>query len=127
VKPVRILAIGVALLIAGQLLDVWWHATHPGFESAADQLRAHAVLWLGTLTVVWAATLALVRGVRNRGFVLVFIAAVSYGAVHVWHFFEHANGRDPDLPHLLLLVTNVTIFAGAGWVAVVARRRRAAA
>jgi hypothetical protein len=126
-KAARFLALGVGLLVVGRLIDLAWHATHPEFETGADQVRAHAVVWLGALITLWAATFAVLRRVRQLGYPVVLIGAIGYAAVAVWHFIEHANGRDPDLPHLLLLVTNVTIFAGAAWVAVAAWRRADAA
>jgi hypothetical protein len=121
----RLLLAGVGVLIVGRLIDLAWHAANPEFETAADQVRAHAVVWLGDVIVLWAAVFALVRGVRDRGYTIVLVAAVGYAAVAVWHFIEHANLRDPDLPHLLLLITNVLIFAGAAWVLFGVWRRRA--
>jgi hypothetical protein len=114
--PRRLLAAGVALFVLGRLIDLWWHATHPEFETASDQLRAHAVVWAGAIVMLWAAALALTRGSREGGFVAVAVGGLGYAAVAVWHFIEHANGRDPDLPHLLLLITNLVMFAGAAWV-----------
>jgi drug/metabolite transporter (DMT)-like permease len=119
-----LLVVGVAVFVAGRLIDLAWHATHPEFETAADQVRAHAVVWLGALLVLAAALVVVVRGVPERGYVLVLIGAAGYAAVAVWHLIEHAQGRDPDLPHILLLVTNIAIFAGAAWVGLTAWRRR---
>lgn len=114
--PRQLLAAGVALFVLGRLIDLWWHATHPEFETASDQVRAHAVVWAGAVVMLWAAALALIRGSREGGFVAVAVGGLGYAAVAVWHFIEHANGRDPDLPHLLLLITNLVMFAGAAWV-----------
>ena len=58
----RWVAIGVALLLAGRLIDLAWHVTHPEFETASDQLRAHAVVWLGVLLLLLIA----VRGVPDH-------------------------------------------------------------
>jgi hypothetical protein len=82
------------------------------------------VVWIGDLIVLGAAAFALVRGIRHPGYTVVLVGALGYAAVAVWHFIEHANLRDPDLPHVLLLITNVLILAGAAWVAVYARRRQ---
>jgi hypothetical protein len=120
----KLLLVGVGVLVAGRLIDLAWHAANPEFETAADQVRAHAVVWLGNLIILWAAVFALVRGVRARGYTVVLAGALGYAAVAVWHFIEHANLRDPDLPHVLLLITNVLILAGAAWVALEAWRRR---
>jgi hypothetical protein len=118
-----LLTLGVGLFIAGRLVDLAWHATHTEFETAADQVRAHAVVWLATIVILWAATVALVRRVR-LDYTVVLTGAVGYAVVAVWHFIEHAGGRDPELPHILLLITNVVIFAGAAWVGFAAWRRR---
>ncbi|MDP8956442.1 MAG: hypothetical protein M3N24_05730 [Actinomycetota bacterium] len=120
----RLLGIGVAVFIAGRLVDLAWHATHPDFETAADQVRAHAVVWLGALVVLSAGVVAVVRGVRRPDYIVVLVGAVGYAAVAVWHFMEHAQGRDPDLPHVLLLITNIVILGGAAWVGFTAWRRR---
>jgi hypothetical protein len=113
----RFLWAGVLVLILGRLIDLAWHAAHPEFETATDQVRAHAVVWLGALIVLWAALFAVARAVPGPGYRVTLVGALGYAAVAVWHFIEHANGRDPDLPHLLLLISNVTILAGAVWVA----------
>jgi hypothetical protein len=63
--PRQLLAAGVALFVLGRLIDLWGHATHPEFETASDQLRAHAVVWAGALVMLWAAALALTRGSRE--------------------------------------------------------------
>jgi hypothetical protein len=118
-----LLTLGVGLFIAGRLVDLAWHATHTEFETAADQVRAHAVVWLATIVILWAATVALVRRVRPD-YIVVLTGAVSYAVVAVWHFIEHVGRRDPELPHILLLITNVVIFAGAAWVGFAAWRRR---
>lgn len=44
--------------VAGRLLDLEWHRTHPAFETAQDQLTAHWLVWLGTLLVVATAVAA---------------------------------------------------------------------
>jgi hypothetical protein len=48
---------GIALQAAGQVVDLRWHATHPGFERAADQLRAHWLIWLGVLVAIGKAAI----------------------------------------------------------------------
>jgi hypothetical protein len=91
----RLLWWGVGLFVLGRIVDLIWHATHPEFETAADQLRAHSVVWLGALLMIVAAATAFVSGRGRSG-------------------YEHSQHRDPDLPHLLLLITNVAMFLGAG-------------
>ncbi|HEX2032516.1 MAG TPA: hypothetical protein VHL78_14150 [Actinomycetota bacterium] len=123
----RMLWLGVALFVAGRIVDLVWHATHPEFETAADQIRAHAVVWLGVLAMVGASATAVQRGIRSGGHRLVVAAGGLYVAVAVWHFWEHTQLRDPDLPHLLLTVASVLLIGGAAWVAVVRLRRRGGA
>jgi hypothetical protein len=119
----RVLWIGVAVFVAGRLIDLWWHATHPEFETAADQVRAHFVVWTGTILMLVGAAWAVAFGAASRGYLVVLAGGVGYAAVAVWHFWEHSQGRDPDLPHLLLLITNVVMFLGAAWVWLEARKR----
>jgi hypothetical protein len=123
----RLLWWGVGVFVVGRIVDLIWHATHPEFETAADQLQAHSVVWPGALLMIVAAARASASEHRNGGYLLVLSAGLAYGAVAVWHFYEHSQGRDPDLPHLLLLVTNIAMFLGAGWVWLTARRARRAA
>jgi hypothetical protein len=115
----------MGLFVVGRIVDLIWHATHPEFETAGDQLRAHSVVWLGALLMIVAAARTFVSGRGNGGHLLVLSAGVTYGAVAVWHFYEHSQHRDPDLPHLLLLITNVAMFLGASWVWLIARGQRA--
>jgi hypothetical protein len=118
----RLLWWGVGVFAVGRIVDLIWHATHPEFETAADQLQAHSVVWLGALLMIVAAARAFASGNRNGGYLLVLLAGLAYGAVAVWHFYEHSQHRDPDLLHLLLFVTNIAMFLGAGWVWLAARR-----
>jgi hypothetical protein len=114
--PGRLLALGFAVFVAGRVVDLIWHATHEEFETASDQLQAHAVVWAGTLILIAASAAAVFGGTRNRGYGVVLAGAISYAAVAVWHFWEHLQLRDPDLPHLLLLIANIVIVGGVVWV-----------
>jgi cytochrome bd-type quinol oxidase subunit 2 len=114
--PGRLLLAGLVVFVAGRLVDAAWHATHDEFETAADQLQAHAVVWLGTLLLMAAAAIAISRRTTNRGYAVVLAGTLGYAVVAAWHFWEHSQHRDPDLPHVLLLVTNLIIFLGIGWV-----------
>jgi hypothetical protein len=53
---------GVAVLAAGRIIDLVWHSDHPEFETAADQVQAHAVAWAGVLLM----TVSAVRAVASR-------------------------------------------------------------
>jgi hypothetical protein len=126
-RPIAVLAAGAALFALGIVIDLAWHATHEEFETAADQALAHAVLWLGVLVLLTAAVMALSAGTRNRGWVVVLAGATLDAGVHVWHFWEHLRHRDPNLPHVLLVLADVVIVAGVIWVALARRRGPAAA
>jgi hypothetical protein len=117
----KIFWLGVVVYIAGRIVDLIWHATHPGFETALDQVQAHAVVWVGGALLLGSAGWAVVRG-AHRAYRVVLGGSILYAAVAVWHFLEHARGRDPDLPHVLLLVSFVVILAGVSWVAWRSRR-----
>jgi hypothetical protein len=110
--------------VLGRLVDLWWHRTHPEFESAADQVQAHAVVWLGTVILLLGAGRAVTAGERNRGFHLIFGGAVLDVMVSAWHFWEHYHHRDPALPHILLVAANVLIFTGAAWLVLSELKRR---
>jgi len=122
-SPGLLVAIGTAVFIAGRIVDAVWHATHEEFETAADQLQAHTVVWVGTLVLLAAGAAARARGTRNTGYTVVLVGAISYLGVAAWHFWEHSQLRDPDLPHLLLVVTNIILFAGVVWAWAASLRR----
>ena len=48
---------------------------------------------------------------------VVFASALLYAAVAVWHFSLHQQLRYPDLPHVLLAVSQVCLYAGSAMVA----------
>lgn len=115
-RPGTILLAGIVVFIAGRIMDAVWHATHKEFETAIQQVQAHAVVWAGVLILLFASGRALRLGIRNPGYAAVLAAGVFYAGVAGWHFWEHSQLRDPDLPHVLLLIANIAIFAGATWV-----------
>lgn len=115
-RYVQAIWIGIAIQIAGRILDGRWHATHDEFEGASQQLEAHWLLWLGVAVTLVVSGLALARlgaGKHNLGFTLLFASGVFYSAISVWHFIEHANHNDPELAHVLLGVTQAAMIIGA--------------
>ena len=112
----RWVAISVVVFLAGRLIDLAWHVTHPEFETASDQVRAHAVVWLGVLLLLLTAVRGIWRRSPNRGYAFLLGATVLYGSVAGWHFWEHLNDRDPGLPHILLLIANLAVLAAAAGV-----------
>jgi hypothetical protein len=117
---------GIALQAAGQVIDLRWHATHPGFERAADQLQAHWLIWLGVLVTVVVAAVGASRVPSSwySGYRLLLVAGVAYALSSGWHFWEHAQLRDPAAPHVLVAIGKAAILAGAISATVVSRRRR---
>lgn len=120
---------GIALQVVGQVIDLRWHATHPGFERAADQLQAHWLIWLGVLLTLVAAAVGAGRVPSSwyGGYRLLLLAGVAYALSSAWHFWEHANLRDPAAPHVLVALGKAAIVAGAVSATVVSRRRRSTA
>ena len=121
------LAAGLATSVAGRVLDLRWHATHDEFETGADQLRAHWLAWVGAAIVLVAALLTWRRPSLRHPFVAVALAgSVGYAVVAGWHFWEHSQLRDPDLPHVLLALSQIAMLGGSvGATVVLSRRHRA--
>jgi hypothetical protein len=117
---------GIVLQVAGQVIDLRWHATHSGFERAADQLQAHWLIWLGVLAtlVVAAVGARQVPSSWSSGYRLLLLASVAYALSSAWHFWEHAQLRDPVAPHVLVAIGKAAILAGAISATIVSRRRR---
>ncbi|MGH2674963.1 MAG: hypothetical protein ACRDKA_10175 [Actinomycetota bacterium] len=116
--------VGFGVFVLGRVIDLIWHATHPEFETAGDQIGAHAVVCIGVLILLVAAVRAVAARPRAGGYLLLLAAVVLDVAVSAWHFWEHYNHRDPDLPHVLLLVANIGIFTAIGWLWLSQRKRR---
>jgi hypothetical protein len=119
----RWLWVAGAVQVAGRLVDLRWHAAHPGFERAGDQVQAHWLIWLGVLGGL-AAALAGLRQVRDRGLMVVASASVAYAGLAGWHFAEHAAGSDPEIVHVLVGLAWAAIVAGIVDVTVRVLRRR---
>ena len=119
----RPLWIGFGVFVLGRVLDLLWHATHPEFETSSDQIQAHTVVWLGALIILVVSARAVAGGSRQTGTLLALLGTVLYAPVAVWHFWEHLHLRDPDLPHILLVVADALIIAALVVTAVQARGR----
>lgn len=101
--------------VAGRLLDLQWHATHTEFETGADQLRAHWLVWLGTALMLVVAVRALradVSMAERRGYLVALISNILYAAVGVIHFVQHLNHQEVDWAHISLAVTNIGSVVG---------------
>jgi len=105
---------GILLLVAGQVVDLRWHAANGRrFETASDQAGAHWVIWLGVLVLLIVAV-AGARQVPSRwfaGFRLLLLAVVCHVLIDGWHFWEHYNLRDPVVPHVLLAILKAVMLA----------------
>jgi hypothetical protein len=98
----------------------------PRLERAADQVQAHWLIWLGVLVtlVVAAVGASRVPSSWHSGYRLLLLAGVAYALSSGWHFWEHAQLRDPVAPHVLVAIGKAAILAGAISATVVSRRRR---
>jgi hypothetical protein len=112
----RIVVVGAIVFAVGLAIDLWWHATHSGFERASDQIQAHAVLWIGTAVLLGAGLWGAAARAPSRGYAALIAATTFYATVHVWHFSEHLQHRDPNLPHVLLLAGLAAILGSIGLV-----------
>ncbi len=118
-KLFRFLLIGFVGQVAGRLVDLQWHLTHDEFEGAAEQLRAHWLIWISTvfvLGVAFAAARSVGEPRQRRGYLLVLVANLAYAVVAVIHFFQHLNHLEVDWAHLLLAVTSIAAVLGVLWV-----------
>jgi hypothetical protein len=106
-------AVGIAVATVGRVIDLSWHARHPEFETGMDQVQAHSVAWLGALILLVPATIAVSNRLRTPGFVTILVSGWLYAAVAVWHFLLHVQGRDPDLPHVLLAMSQLGLYIGS--------------
>jgi hypothetical protein len=91
-------------------LDFWWHITHNGFETGADQVRAHWLVWLGTILVLAVGIRALLIGVTGServGYVAIVGSNLAYIPIAVAHYIQHLNHEEVDWAHVGLAVTNV--------------------
>lgn len=107
--------LGLLIWFAGRLLDARWHATHSEFEGAVEQVEAHWLAWLGVLLTLAIAVEGGRRfpALRRRAGLRILIAGgLLYFGVGIWHFIEHANGTDPGLAHVFLVIGNAGMLLG---------------
>jgi hypothetical protein len=62
---------------------------------------------------------------RRTAYLVVFVAALLYVPVAIWHFIGHVNGDELDVAHVLLAVTQVATIVGA--IVATTRSRRTSA
>lgn len=107
--------IGVGLGLAGQLVDLDWHAQHGSFRTASDVFQAHWLTWLGVALTIGVG----IAGARSyagsrSGFGYIALAAGVNAVAHAWNAFEHIRGaKEPIVPHVLLAVSGVGILVAS--------------
>jgi hypothetical protein len=116
--------LGIAVMLAGEVVDLRWHLTHDEFETAGDQLRAHWLTWLGAIVALAAGVVGASRGADNNGYRLVAGFGIAYVGLGIWHFIEHVNHSDPAVAHVLIAVAKAGIVVAGVIAAVEARRAR---
>jgi hypothetical protein len=50
---------------------------------------------------------------RSPGFVVILVSASLYAVVAAWHFWLHQQLREPDLPHVLLALSQLGLYLGS--------------
>ena len=117
--------VGLAASVAGRMLDLRWHATHDEFEGATEQLEAHWLAWLGAVVLLVTAVIGIRQGgrVANIGTAAVLAGSAAYVLFASWHFYEHAQRRDPEVLHVLLVAAQVVMLGGVPAALVLARRQ----
>jgi hypothetical protein len=109
-----ILWAGIGLILAGEVLDVAWHARHGEFKSGADVVKGHWLGWLGlALTIAVCLAGARDHDRARRGYRSVLLASSVYVLGSVWNFWGHAHGEDTFFAHVFLVVSKVAILAMA--------------
>jgi hypothetical protein len=116
-RRLRALWGGLGLILAGEILDVAWHAGHGEFRSGSDVVKGHWLGWLGVLAViaisVGGARSSHLKGRRGYRAMLIATAAYAYGSV--WNFWGHAGGNDTFLAHVVLTLAKVGILVAAAF------------
>jgi hypothetical protein len=123
-KPLTALWIAVGVVIVGRLVDLQWHLPHDNFGGAADQVQAHLVVWIGVLMLLGVSAIAVRQGAAGLGYRLSLGGAAFYVPVAIWHFVEHANRSDFELPHILIALAYIATLIGVVAVTVPAIRQR---
>lgn len=115
---------GLTAILIGGATDLFWHLSHRGsFESALDQLQAHAAYWLG-VTLLGVSSW---RGMRKypanirRGYAVAFASCLGYLGVAVFHFIAHFYHREATTAHIATVVTGVSLVFGLTLVGRAAR------
>lgn len=110
-KPFDLGLVAVAL---GGASDLYWHLTHKGFETAADQLQAHSAYWIGITLVAISAWRGLRKyvSITRRGYTVAFVGSMGYLGVSAWHFIAHSYHLEATPAHLGTIGSGVILVVG---------------
>jgi hypothetical protein len=117
-RRLRALWLAVGVMLAGEILDVAWHASHGEFRSGSDVVKGHWLGWLGLLAVMAIS----VAGVRSghvkgrRGYRSMLVATIAYVYGSIWNFWGHAGGDDTFLAHVVLTISKFGILVAAAFI-----------
>lgn len=117
--------IGVAVVAAGVVVDLRWHAQHGTAASINDLISGHALIWVGLLTVVAIAAMG-ARGLPSVWYVgwrLLLVGAIGYAIFEGLHVWSHETGHARALTHVLMQLSKVAVVAGVISATVATRRR----
>ncbi len=105
----RLIVLGLALQVLGQVWDLRWHAANPGvLETAGALWRAHGGIFLGVVVllaggvagVAWSRQPA--TDPRLRGWLLVVLVGAAVQAAGVARdSWRHSHGDQSTVGHLL--------------------------
>ena len=103
--------VAVGLSLAGQIVDLGWHARHGEFQTASDVAQGHSILWLATAMTIAVCLGALRSGhtESRRGYSYVLAASVALVVADAWNFSGHVQGQETFIPHLLLTTSKGAI------------------
>lgn len=107
----------LGLGLAGQMVDLAWHAKFGRFVTAADVFQAHWLTWLALAITIAACMVGMRSGqIASRGFGYVLIASALHVVGHTWNAWEHIHGaQEPIVPHVMLAVSGVALIVTAGF------------
>lgn len=110
--------LGLGVQILGKGVDAWWHSTHPGFEDAADLLRAHSLIYLGIVWALVASSRGLLRtgklpGLGNRGFFVTLIGSAGQFVGSAWDFWAHSLRAEASTAHMVNALGLIVVLLGA--------------
>lgn len=116
---------GVAVVAAGVVVDLRWHAEHGTAGGINDLMSGHGLTWVGLLAVVAIAAMGARRlpSVWYAGWGLLLVGAIGYAIFEGLHVWSHETGHARALTHVLMQVSKVAVVAGLISATVATRQR----